>query len=118
MRTVRLSPATLLAACLLVAPVLAAGEKVCRGKWDGTPIEIRLNVNDRSGAVSGLIYKPGAPNDVIASLKGRRLEDGSLEVSLTYRFEDFGTFVLKPGAGGSTQIWQTAGKDLWFGLSD
>jgi len=114
----RLNPAALLASFVLLVPILEAGEKVYRGRWDGAPIEIRLDVNERSGAVSGWACKPGAPNDVIASLKGRRLADGSLELRLTYRFEDFGTFVLKPGKGGSAEIWQTAGKDLWFGLSD
>jgi len=114
----RLSPATLLAACLLFAPILGAGRESIVANGKERRSKSASIVNDKSGAVSGLVPKPGAPSDVMASLKGRRLADGSLEVKLTYRFEDFGTFVLKPGAGGSAQIWQTAGKDLWFGLSD
>jgi hypothetical protein len=102
------------AAGLVFSPALLAEERICRGKWEGTAIEIRLSVNERTGAVSGLVYKPGEPDYVYASLKGTRRADGWLEVHLTYRFEDFGTFLLKPDSLESARRWQTKGKDLWF----
>ncbi len=108
----------LLSVWLFWVPLASAKESVCRGQWDGEAIEIRLNINERTNLVTGQVYKPGAPSDVLATLAGRRLSDGSMEVKLTYRFEDYGTFRLKPSGDGSTKIWQTSGRDLWFGLSD
>jgi hypothetical protein len=99
-------------------PLASAKDSVCRGQWDGEAIEIRLKLNERTNLVTGQVYKPGSPSDVMATLSGRRLADGSMEVQLTYRFEDYGTYRLMVSRDGSTKIWQTSAKDLWFGLSD
>ena len=101
-------------AWLWLLPVLHADEHIYRGKWDGNPIEIRLKVNEVSGTVAGVVYKPGDPQQVYATMKGKRRADGSMEVQLTYRFDDFGTFILKPGASDSAPLWETSGRDLWF----
>ncbi|MBU6301278.1 MAG: hypothetical protein KGS60_06985 [Verrucomicrobia bacterium] len=103
---------------LLWMPSGEAKEKIYRGKWDGTAIEIRLRINERSGAVSGQVYPPGDPANVLASLSGRLLPDGVMELTLTYRFEEFGTFRLQMADDGVSRIWRTERKDLWFGLSD
>lgn len=108
-----------LALWLMVPLALAFGEeRIYRGKWDGSAIEVRLKIDERTRRVTGYVCRGGEPSDVIASLQGQSFADGSMELHLTYRFEDYGIYVVRPGQNGDTQIWQTASKDLWFRLSD
>jgi hypothetical protein len=74
-----------------------------RGSWDGNPITVQaLNISAQ-GKVSGQIVD--ADGSITASMQGTRRPDGTLDVTLSYRFEEFGTFVLKPSG---SQRWQSA----------
>ncbi|RFC46738.1 MAG: hypothetical protein DVB23_001488 [Verrucomicrobia bacterium] len=108
----------LLVCWLTWVPFAEARERVFRGQWDGKAIEIRLKINDRSGAVTGQVYRPSDSSNVLASLNGKVLPDGTMELKLTYRFEDYGTYRLQLADDGTTRIWQTERRDLWFGQSD
>jgi len=114
-------PRALLPTCLMAAFLAshaAAKDRVYHGVWEDTRIEARLKLDESSGRIDGMICPVGTKGEVMATVKGRVLEDGGFRLELSYRFESLGAFTLRPTASGTRIVWQTSRKEFWLRLRD
>ena len=82
------------------------------GTWDGKPVKIAMTVAS-SGKVSGSITEANG-GALMAVFDGSNYAQGKLKVTLKYRFEEFGTFVLTKSVSDSKINWSSSSRELAF----
>ena len=101
-----------LAGSVLSLTVVAQEKQIYLGSWDGKPVKITMTIAS-SGKVSGSVSEIDG-GTLMAVLDGTNYSQGKLKVTLKYRFEEFGTYVLTKSMTESKITWSSSSKDFVF----
>ena len=105
----------LLAVAGLSITGLARGKQSYLGTWDNRPVKVDMTIAS-SGKVTGRITEAHG-GGVMAVFDGTNYAQGMLRVTLKYRFEDYGTYLLSKNVGDSRITWSTGSNGLAFSRS-
>lgn len=100
------------AGACLSASAFAQEKQSYLGTWDNKPVKITMTIAS-SGKVSGNVAETNG-GSVMAVFDGANFAQGKIRVTLKYRFEEFGTYLLTKSITDSKITWASSSRDLVF----